>query len=153
MSNSRAKTKLGTLAFLYFGQFMKTSNSTEFFLRWSCVSFVNEIVQLIIFVLTYITVFYSLLQKSGTSNAFWGLLTPEQIQITTEQTASLTGCPNDNTLLQCLREVPVEDLAIADGFTVIVGPVVDGSTLLDDPLTLIASGQVQRKDSIIGNSI
>ena len=56
-------------------------------------------------------------------------------------------------LIECLREVPAEDLAIADGITIFAGPVVDGTTLLDDPLTLIASGQVQRKDSIIGNPI
>ena len=91
--------------------------------------------------------------KSATSNALWSLLTPEQIELSTEQFASHTGCPNHDTLLQCLREVPAENLAIADGITVVVGPVVDGITLLDDPLTLIASGQVQTKDSIVGKHV
>ena len=91
--------------------------------------------------------------KSGASNAIWALVTPEQIELSTQEFASRTNCPNDDTLVQCLREVPAENLTIADGITVFAGPVVDGTTLLDNPLTLIASGQVQRKDSIIGNSI
>ena len=82
---------------------------------------------------------YDLFLKSGSSNTIWGLRTPEQIELSTEQFVSHTGCANDDTLLQCLQEVPAEDLAITDGITVIVGPVVDGTTLLDDPLTLIAS--------------
>ena len=78
------------------------------------------------------------------------LITPEQIEFSTEQVASLTGCSNDDTLIQCLRDLPAEDLAIVDGITIFAGPVVDGTTLLDDPLNLIASGQLQRKDSIVG---
>ena len=87
------------------------------------------------------------LYKSGTSNPYWAVLTPDQIEFNTEFLARRMGCSNDDTLLECLRDVPAEELLVVL-FT--AGPVIDGTTLLDDPLTLIASGQLQRKDSIVG---
>ena len=85
--------------------------------------------------------------KSGTSNPYWAVQTPELIESNVEKLAIQTGCLNDDTLLECLHDAPAEELLIND---IIVAPVIDGTTLLDDPLTLIESGQLQRKDSIVG---
>ena len=85
--------------------------------------------------------------KSGTSNPYWAVQTSELIESNVEKLSIQTGCSNDDTLLECLRDAPAEELLVNG---IIVAPVIDGATLLDDPLTLIKSGQLQRKDSIVG---
>ena len=90
---------------------------------------------------------FCFLYKSGTSNAYWAVQTPEQIELNTEIVARRVGCSNDDTLLECLRDAAAEELFAVFFFS---AAVIDGTTLLDEPLTLIQSGQLQRKDSIVG---
>ena len=90
------------------------------------------------------------LLKSGTSNPYWAIVPPEVIEFNTEVLASLVGCSNDDTLLECLRDAPAEEILVD---ALLSAPVVDGTTLLDDPLSLITSGQVQRRDSIVGKYV
>ena len=81
---------------------------------------------------------------------FWGTYTSKQAAFNAEVLANKTSCSNDVTLIQCLRDLPVEDLE-QYGRDIFFVPTIDGSTLLDDPLYLIASGHVERKDVLIGN--
>ena len=92
------------------------------------------------------------LTKSGTSNAYWAVLPPDDIETSTDAIANQTGCANDVTLLPCLRDAPAEALLV-DGITILTGPVVDEVTLIDEPLNLIASGQLLRKDTLLGKFV
>ena len=71
--------------------------------------------------------------------------------ISTSQLSSQTGCPNDNSLLECLRDIPAEDLERAAA-SIIQQPVIDGAVVPDNPLNLIAAGEVLRKDVLIGKN-
>ena len=71
--------------------------------------------------------------------------------ISTGQLSSETGCPNDDGLLECLRNIPAEDLERAVT-SIIQQPVIDGIVIPDNPLNLIAGGEVLRKDTLIGKN-
>ena len=93
------------------------------------------------------TLFY---QQSGSSNAYWGTITPADAAFFTELLSTQVGCRNDDTLLECLRDIQAFDLVLdASAILFPATPVIDGATLLDHPLNLIESGQVQRKDVLI----
>ena len=90
--------------------------------------------------------------QSGTSNVFWGTYTPQQAATNAELLANMSSCSNNDTFIQCLRDLPAEDLE-RYGRDIFFVPTIDGSTLLEDPLDLIASGNVERKDVLIGKFI
>ena len=80
-------------------------------------------------------------------------MTPADAAFFTELLATQVGCRNDDMLLECLRDIPAFDLVLdASAILFPATPVIDGATLLDHPLNLIESGQVQRKDVLIGMS-
>ena len=93
-------------------------------------------------------------RQSGSSNAYWGTVTPTDAAFFTDLLATQVGCENDDTLLDCLRDIPAFDFVLdASAIFFPATPVIDGATLLDHPLNLIESGQMQRKDVLIGRDL
>ena len=67
-----------------------------------------------------------------------------------EQLAVKTGYTNDDTFIHCLREIPtayLEQCARDWNFS----PTIDGAVLPDNPLNLIASSQIHKRDVLLGN--
>ncbi len=69
-----------------------------------------------------------------------------------EQVSQLTGCANDLVILECLRDIDAFELLNLT-IPVVPGPasaLIDGISVPDDPYTLMATGQVLVKDTMLG---
>ena len=86
--------------------------------------------------------------QSGTSNVSWGTLTSQKGTI--EQIAMKTGCTNDDTFIHCLQEIPTAYLEQCMRDLDFI-PTIDGAVLPDNPLNLIASSQMHKRDVLLGN--
>ena len=69
----------------------------------------------------------------------------------TEKLVNITSCTNDLHLMECLRDLDADDLL---KFSMEAAyehpPIIDGVTLIGNPVDLMSSGQVIKADTVLG---
>ncbi|ETE56268.1 Cholinesterase, partial [Ophiophagus hannah] len=101
--------------------------------------------------------------QSGTANAFWAWISPEEAKQLSLKFVHLLGCSEDNKISigQCLQTKNVSELirheiALFLKGSILVNfpfrPTTDGDFLLGEPEKLMEEGQIQVKPVLIGKT-
>lgn len=98
--------------------------------------------------------------ESGSSNAPWAVMSPEEARNRTWTLAEFTGCSKENEteMIKCLQNKDPEEILLNERFilptdsllSIYFGPTVDGDFLTDTPSTLLQLGQVKNTQILVG---
>ncbi|KAM7331306.1 hypothetical protein ACRRTK_010495 [Alexandromys fortis] len=98
--------------------------------------------------------------ESGSSNAPWAVMSPEEARNRTWALAKFTGCSKENEteMVKCLQNKDPQEILLHERFilptdsllSVYFGPTVDGDFLTDIPHTLLQLGQVKKTQILVG---
>ncbi|XP_008824809.1 cholinesterase, partial [Nannospalax galili] len=98
--------------------------------------------------------------QSGSSNAPWAVMSPEEARNKSLTLAKFTGCSRDNEteVIICLQNKDPQEILLNEIFvlpsdsllSVNFGPTVDGDFLTDIPHTLLQLGQVKKTEILVG---
>ena len=99
--------------------------------------------------------FHRAILQSGSPDSHWSFMTAEQAKTRSEAFFQAVNCPNDNSILDCLRGLPADQILnnewVTAGFVEFPWvPTVDGDFITDSPYNLLREGRYQKKDSIMG---
>lgn len=98
--------------------------------------------------------------ESGSSNAPWAVMSPEEARNRTWTLAEFTGCSKENEaeMIKCLQNKDPQEILLNERFilptdsllAVNFGPIVDGDFLTDTPHRLLQLGQVKNTQILVG---
>ncbi len=93
--------------------------------------------------------------ESGSPDSHWSFMSIKQAQERSKLFFSNVNCPDDDNILNCLRQLPAEDILnnewVDANFMVFPwAPTVDGDFLTDTPYNLLKQNKFKLKDSILG---
>ncbi|KAJ7317245.1 hypothetical protein JRQ81_003407 [Phrynocephalus forsythii] len=99
--------------------------------------------------------------QSGTANAFWAWMSPEKAKQKTLAFSQRLGCAEgeENAVVRCLQEKDAakftqHELSMVTESKFLLDlpflPTTDGEFLTDDPKTLLGTGRIQVKPTLIG---
>ncbi|XP_036302117.1 cholinesterase isoform X2 [Pipistrellus kuhlii] len=98
--------------------------------------------------------------QSGSSNAPWAVISPDEAKNRTLTLAKFVGCFGDNEteIIKCLRNKGPQEILLNEVFvvpydtllSVNFGPTVDGDFLTDMPDTLLRLGQFKKTQILVG---
>lgn len=97
--------------------------------------------------------------QSGCATAPWNFQAPEEAKNGALRLADIVGCKNDESIIDCLRQVPGKDLSIAESKLYKIGrvampfvPTVDGVFLPQSPFDLVENGNFSDIEVLIGTT-
>ena len=93
--------------------------------------------------------------QSGSPSAPWALLTPQEIRRRSKTFFDAINCPDDASVLDCLRRKSSEEIMsnewVTDGFLDFPwAPTIDNEYLTDTPDNLLSTGKYNEVDVIMG---